>query len=193
MIGEKGRIDVSDHYFLAFPVPQNIGQKLKKEADRIQSACVYRYWTDPGDYHVTYFFFGQTLSGQLQAVDAIMTDLAKETRPFVVTLSKISWFGKKDRPRVVYAGFFESGALDDLRRIGGRLLMERGFSIEKRPYHPHITLAKKWVSGNPFTNGAFHSDLSDLSWEMDRIVLYRVHPYEVPRYIPVKIFRFYGK
>ncbi|RYL93752.1 RNA 2',3'-cyclic phosphodiesterase [Sporolactobacillus sp. THM7-4] len=181
---------MSDHYFLAFPVPDEIRDCLKTQSDRLRMHCTYRYWTDPRDLHVTFFFFGRLEPEQVRVIDHIMKSLAGETRPFSVSLSKIDGFGDQKHPRVVYAGFSDTGTLPALWQKAGDALTEHGFSIEKRPYRPHVTLAKKWSSGDPLSCRVSGVHELNLTWVVNQVVLYRVEPQSVPRYQPVKIFTF---
>ncbi|MFZ3198864.1 MAG: RNA 2',3'-cyclic phosphodiesterase, partial [Bacillus mycoides] len=54
-------------------------------------------------------------------------------------------------------------------------------SLDTRPYHPHITVARKWVGEKVFdlTNV---KELPVTSFQADTITLYESHVKETPKY-----------
>ncbi|GGL42447.1 RNA 2',3'-cyclic phosphodiesterase [Sporolactobacillus putidus] len=184
---------MSDHYFLAIPVPNKAGRLLVSNTDRLRRECVYRYWTDFRDCHITLFFFGALAPGKVERISHSMELLARETAPFAITVSEMAGFGEKLHPRVIYAGLEPSTELFQLRARAAGILSSQDFSLDRRPFKPHITLAKKWQSGT--FAGATDGDpaRSGLSWIADCMVLYAVRPDQLPRYLPAKHFLFIGR
>lgn len=176
------------YYFLAVPVPETICRSLGQEADLLKKRWTYRKWTGYGDYHITLHFFGSLGPQQLERVQVLSAEIAAKHRAFHLTLSGPDSFGSERHPRVI---FFGTGASDPLTHLHGDLtcsLNESGFRTEKRPYHPHITLAKNWLSGE---SGAWRSTVcaaAEQSWIVDKIVLYSIWPGQVPEYHPEGVF-----
>lgn len=178
---------MSAHYFLAFHVPGTIGSYLHRIAVEIKEDCRYRYWTQPEDAHVTLVFLGALDRDRLSAVCRIVRPLAGRTDPFVVSLTHLGTFGQQTQPRVIFAGFSPSEPLGRFQAEAAALLAGQGIAADKRPYHPHVTLAKKWVAGDPLERRA---PFESRSWTIDRLTLYRVEPKSRVRYRPVCVFPF---
>lgn len=184
---------MSDHYFLALHVPEKISRCLASGADRVRRECSYRYWTYPDDYHMTLFFFGQTPPGKLEIICHSMDRLARKTAPFRIAVSTIGGFGEKTHPRVIYAGLSPSAELFGLRGNAAQMLSDRDFLLEDRPFHPHITLAKRWLSGTFTGSTGGEKEMHGLSWHAVHMTLFTVRPGELPRYFPVRHFPFQGR
>ncbi|MDD9149482.1 RNA 2',3'-cyclic phosphodiesterase [Sporolactobacillus sp. CQH2019] len=181
-----------EHYFLAIPVPDTIGRLLAADADRLRRTCTYRYWTDSRDCHITLFFFGALASEKLGPISHSMELLARETAPLCLTLSDMTGFGDQRHPRVIYADLEPSAELFRLRARAADRLSRQGLSLERRPFKPHITVAKKWSSGTAAAITAGDSPWRGLSWKADGMILYTVRPGRLPRYLPLKHFLFGG-
>lgn len=132
-------------------------------------------WQHRADLHMTLHFLGQVESGRLDALGEL--GAAVGMRPFSLTLDRIGHF---PRPQVLWAGL--SNLPDELTALHARLgegLRARGFATEERPFHPHVTLARK-VRHCP--EGAA---LAPLPWAVDGLVLVESRGGEVPHYHPI--------
>ena len=90
----------------------------------------------PENLHLTLAFLGRTedLAGAEAALAAI------RARPF--SLSVGGPLGRFDD--VWWAGVTADRALEDLALSLQADLRRRGFSLEERPFRPHITLVRRW-------------------------------------------------
>ncbi|MNI92654.1 RNA 2',3'-cyclic phosphodiesterase [compost metagenome] len=69
-----------------------------------------------------------------------------------------------------------------------------GYVAEERPYHPHITMARKYREEEKLEKellNSMNNEASFGSWLVDRIVLYRTNLGKIPMYeeiasIPLK-------
>jgi 2''-5'' RNA ligase len=180
--------DMSRHYFLAVPVPEQIRLLLKKEADGLKAKWKYRKWTSPSDYHITLHFFGSLDHRQSEAVREITRETAARHHAFQLTLSGLGGFGSDQHPRVMFCGMAPSVSLTDLQNDLLSQLTEYGFKTEKRPFHPHITLAKGWLSGDSGAGQPDATATAGQSWLADRMILYSIFPGQDPKYYPEGIF-----
>ncbi|TGA99220.1 RNA 2',3'-cyclic phosphodiesterase [Sporolactobacillus shoreae] len=179
---------MKNHYFLAIPVAEEIGEYLQRETIRLKESCSYRQWTDMHDYHITLFFFGPLPEEELEKVVGISTKISDSHTAFDVSISGIEGFGDKRHPRVVFAAL---AACPELVKIQSELkeaLAGHGFIPDNRPYHSHITLAKGWLSGQAFDRRLEKLCSQSIGWKIDRIVLYAVMPGQIPHYNSIKIF-----
>ena len=106
-------------------------------------------WVDPTGIHLTLAFLGELSDDELaEAVDAT-EEAAQKAIPFEYRLKGLGIFGSTHQPRVIWMGVedlpsgkIQGSPLQQLHRVLTRKLELRGFEIEKRPFSPHLTLAR---------------------------------------------------
>jgi 2'-5' RNA ligase len=178
------------HYFLAIPVPEEVKKHLSERASIMKKRLTYGYWTDRADYHITLFFIGEASSEQIDQLKAELWKIAVKQPATEIRLNGFGTFGKKDEPRVVWMGVQYDSYLPALSQAVQECAVKVGFQEEKRPYRPHITIAKKW-RGRPVTNEEWQDSLPEfepLGWRAVEFALYRVEPAQTPRYVMVERF-----
>jgi RNA 2',3'-cyclic 3'-phosphodiesterase len=106
-------------------------------------------WVDPAGIHLTLAFLGELTDEQLaEAIDA-SDETAQNATPFEYRLKGLGIFGSPHQPRVIWMGIedlpsgkIKGSPLQQLHRVLTKKLEQRGFQVEKRPYSPHLTLAR---------------------------------------------------
>jgi 2'-5' RNA ligase len=132
-------------------------------------------WQHRADLHMTLHFLGQVEAERLDALHEL--GAAVWMRSFSLVLDRIGHF---PRPQVLWAGV--STLPDELAALHARLgegLRARGFTTEARPFHAHVTLARK-VRRCPEA-----APLVPLCWPVDGLVLVESRGGEVPHYHPI--------
>ncbi len=107
-------------------------------------------WVDPTSIHLTLAFLDELNDARLE--DAIQASLstAQQTHPFSYTLSQLGVFGMPHQPRVIWMGIEEpTGALSRLHRMLNQQLALHRFKLDKKPFSPHLTLARIKSSLSP--------------------------------------------
>ena len=103
---------------------------------------------DPARMHVTMAFLGEIAEGDVPAiVDALSVSI--ETRPFAVEFQGLGVFPPRGAPRVLWLGVGrgENEIVQLQREVVARL--ERlSVTLEPRPFHPHLTMAR-WRTSRP--------------------------------------------
>ena len=106
-------------------------------------------WVDPAGIHLTLAFLGYLTDEQLKtALDAAQV-AALQSVPFEYRLKGLGIFGSPQQPRVVWIGIedlpsgkIQGSPIQHVHRVLSRELELRGFELEKRPFSPHLTLAR---------------------------------------------------
>ena len=106
-------------------------------------------WVNPASIHLTLAFLGYLTDEQLEtAIDAARI-AALQAVPFEYRLKGLSIFGSLSQPRVIWMGVedlpsakIQGSPLQQLHRVLTRELEQRDFNLEKRPFSPHLTLAR---------------------------------------------------
>lgn len=94
----------------------------------------------PAQMHLTLHFLGDVHD---DAQTALCESLARvRYEPFAIAIRGTGVFPPRGRPTVLWAGVAQSAALMSLHAAIGAALEACGLNVERRPYVPHITLAR---------------------------------------------------
>ncbi|GLF90187.1 RNA 2',3'-cyclic phosphodiesterase [Bacillus safensis] len=176
----------SRHYFIGLHIPEQLAYQIKQDIDQ-RSGLSFQKWTAPHDYHVTLVFLGAILEERLNKIIQLLDILSNEADSFPLELNELGQFGMKERPRVFFAKPIESESLMGLRKKVKEAVMSAGHPVEKRPFHPHMTIARKWNADDSFREQAPLSK-KPYVMEVSRITLFEIRPKETPRYHAIKQF-----
>ncbi len=94
--------------------------------------------TPAGRLHLTLAFLGNVPVARLPELEALAA--MQEARPFVLNLDRIGWWS---RQRLLWAG--TQSCPRELEALASALagaLRTGGFSVERRPFLPHVTLLR---------------------------------------------------
>ncbi|MBN1189645.1 MAG: RNA 2',3'-cyclic phosphodiesterase [Dehalococcoidales bacterium] len=130
--------------FIAVELPENVKTGLKEIQGRLKSEnpSIAR-WVDPAGIHLTLKFLGNVPANQVEAISRSIKKAAAEVSPFSLEIKGLGAFPSLARPQVVWTGL--SGDIDRLNMLQKSLEIQvspLGFPSEKRPFSPHLTLAR---------------------------------------------------
>ena len=100
-------------------------------------------WVKPEQMHLTLRFLGDTAVSQLPDLQNQLTQLTTQYPPFRLHLNGVGAFPNRKRPRVVWVGL--GGDVAQLQTMQAALedrMVALGWSREKRPFSPHVTLGR---------------------------------------------------
>lgn len=183
-------MDRKDHYFYAVKLPSTIKQQLQKLCFEYQQELPFSRWVYEEDYHITLAFLGSATDVQLRESNQQIEEMTGSTKNFSLTMNQLGVFGQKDSPRIFWAGLADSSALADVRKKVVVACREAGFTIESRPFKPHITLARKWRGDSSFSMESIMNMENKLNFQFkaEQIVLYKTCLERVPKYEEQEIF-----
>ena len=126
--------------FVAVQFAPNVKEVLENVITDLREQTESGNFTRPENLHLTLAFIGETPKVALAkaAVDAC-GGLA-----FPLTVSGAGHFGD-----LYWVGIQKSPPLEDLAAKVQSALLDRGFSIEKRAFRPHITVARQVEAASP--------------------------------------------
>ncbi|ARK31773.1 RNA 2',3'-cyclic phosphodiesterase [Halalkalibacter krulwichiae] len=178
------------HYFLAIPLPD----LLKKQVmSSVQSEVLsFKRWVHWADLHLTLVFLGACTEEQLDFLQHNCKNLLSNWNRFTLELSSLGTFGKEREPRIFWVGVKEQALLHSLRKDVYNLCLEAGFSLEKRPFSPHITVARKWIGDHAYHSKIVDETLIGEKWQVDKVILYKSVLTEEPKYKEVNVFPMSG-
>ena len=111
---------------------------LKLQLSLLRSGVSGAKWVDPGNFHLTLRFIGETDEVIAADIDDALVRL--RARRFTLQLAGTGVFG--DRPRSLWVGVERSPELVALRDKIEQALIRAGLPPEQRKFAPHVTLAR---------------------------------------------------
>lgn len=133
--------------FIGIPLAPAVAEQLGGLRARLESPGDGLRWSTPESWHITLQFLGATSKSEYACVVQRLRCLHA---PFVpIQLEGIGFF---DRAGVFFAGIHATPALASLQALVTAATSHCGFQPEDRPYHPHITLARRKGQSNGIRN-----------------------------------------
>jgi 2'-5' RNA ligase len=161
--------------FFGLPVPASARAPLLAERERLEdiarTAVLPARWSGAEDLHVTSKFLGAVPLSTIESVRAVGASVAAARGAAFATLAAASVFGTKPLATVLFVAVLDSGALVELAAALDAGVAAFGVAREKRPYVPHITLAR---FDDPVAPARFLDGAAPLgvSVTFDRLCLY---------------------
>lgn len=185
----RGYMSHHTHYFWAVKLPDAIKQRIYNELNNAQSIFRFQRWVHRDDYHITLAFLGGADEERLQTAIDLVTKAMTEEKSFPLQIVGLNIFGNNKAPRIFWGAVNEEERLYELQAIVHKKCLEAGFTLESRPYHPHITIARKWSAQEEFDSQILtkHNPFLDrhLCFTVNEIVLYKTNLDKTPKYEPI--------
>lgn len=176
------------HFFLALPLAAHVKTELADWARHWQSNYPFASWVVAEDYHITLHFLGAATEQQLQRLSQELKPIVRSIYPFALVINQLGCFGQSQQPRIFWAGLADSPQLAQLQKSMAPSCQAAGFTVDQRPYRPHITIARKWKGKDPFVLPPMPVS-PPLSWTAEEVILYRSHHDRLPKYEAIARFR----
>jgi RNA 2',3'-cyclic 3'-phosphodiesterase len=96
----------------------------------------------PDNLHLTLKFLGDTPAEQIGEVTGVLNESAAGIAPFEFDVVGIGAFPSLKRPGVVWSGVVRGEPLVTIAERLAKRLKKLGYSKERRPFSPHLTLAR---------------------------------------------------
>ncbi|MBU8905260.1 RNA 2',3'-cyclic phosphodiesterase [Desertibacillus haloalkaliphilus] len=181
------------HFFLALPLAIDVRESLARWSQQLAENVRFKTWVHPADLHITLAFLGHAEFPAINALKKQLTPVIAGHQSFSLAVDQLGTFGSKTSPRILWAGLNYDQALLDLQRDVRDVCNEIGFQLDQRPYRPHITLARRWLGDERFTNDELMKSMRPhdgvYEWQVREAVLYQTHMRRTPKYQPLTIFQ----
>ncbi len=131
--------------FIAIDLPEMVKDALLGAVAQMGRQLPNRAvrWVKPEQMHLTLRFLGDTAVTQLPDLQNQLTQLTTQYPSFRLHLNGVGAFPNRKRPRVVWVGL--GGDVAQLQTMQAELeerMVALGWSREKRPFSPHVTLGR---------------------------------------------------
>jgi RNA 2',3'-cyclic 3'-phosphodiesterase len=129
--------------FIAVTPDEACREELARRIEPLQAQFPRLSWVKPGNHHLTLRFLGDTPEGLARRVPSILAPVSAEIAPFVISFGSFGFFPPRGAPRVFWVGVEEGREeLIQLARSVEQCLHRAGLPREKKPFQPHLTLAR---------------------------------------------------
>ncbi len=100
-------------------------------------------WAAPDALHITLKFLGEVADALVGEVTSVLEEPLGDIPAFAVSFQELGCFPLRGAPRVLWAGISHGAAeLSSLSKVVEAAMEPIGFEREKRPFSPHVTLAR---------------------------------------------------
>src|SRR5262249_37378934 len=126
--------------FVAIEISAEIRQRINGFVTQARSRVTNARWVHPDGLHITLKFLGIVGEEKRPLIEQTLCQI-HATR-FEVSLEKIGVFPNPRSPRVLWVGVESGPELAILATGTDQALASVGFEREKRPFTPHVTVAR---------------------------------------------------
>jgi RNA 2',3'-cyclic 3'-phosphodiesterase len=132
--------------FVALEIPaavrDNLATRIKELQDlSIKVADKRPRWVRPENLHVTLKFIGEVSPARFDGIRGTLSAIRSDA-PVNLQFRGLGFFPNEDRARVLWAGLDASANLTSLAGDIDGALESQGIALERRPFTPHLTLAR---------------------------------------------------
>jgi 2'-5' RNA ligase len=131
--------------FIAIDLTEEVRQRITKHIETLKAASpeAQATWEKPGKAHLTLKFLGNVKQQRVESIISAVARAASGIGRFSVEIGEAGAFYSRGKPHVLWLGVADqSERLARLYSAVERELEGLGFPKEKRPFHPHITIAR---------------------------------------------------
>lgn len=128
--------------FVAIELPAETRAEVARATAPLRDLDDALRWSRAETLHVTLAFLGTMEESRVGELTAALEGAAAAVAPFELTIRGVGGFPGLRRPRVVWAGVDAPAELGRLHQRVEAALAPRGYTAERRPFAPHLTLAR---------------------------------------------------
>ncbi|MDX1392876.1 MAG: RNA 2',3'-cyclic phosphodiesterase [Gemmatimonadota bacterium] len=128
--------------FVAIPFPGELRGSIVRQTAELRDGHSSVRPVREEQIHLTLRFLGDTPRSGLDALGEAVCDAAADASPFELRIGGVGAFPHARKPRVLWVGVERSPWLEALRGSLEDSLERLGFERERRPFRPHVTVAR---------------------------------------------------
>ena len=127
--------------FVALEIPSTVRENLDDFLKPLRALSSHPRWVRPENLHVTLKFIGEVLPEKLGSIRTAIGSVRSD-QSATIDFRGLGFFPDKKRPRVFWAGMNASPNLKTLASDIDQATANLGIPSERRPFSPHLTLAR---------------------------------------------------
>jgi 2'-5' RNA ligase len=134
--------------FVAVSIPSTILERIEETSSRLRELGLGARFSKIQSIHLTLKFLGEIEEGLVGRIGQALEESVRSTALFSLDVRGVGVFPNCRRPRVIWVGIEKEPELVKLQQRVEKGLQGLGFESEKRPFRPHLTLARLKSSRN---------------------------------------------
>jgi 2'-5' RNA ligase len=134
--------------FVALEIPSAVRENLAALLKSLGTVSPQTRWARPENLHVTLKFIGEAPETKLAAICSALAS-ARSDQPVALDFRGLGFFPDEKHPRVFWTGIEASPNLKTLAADIEKAAERLGVPRERRPFSPHLTLARFEPPGLP--------------------------------------------
>jgi RNA 2',3'-cyclic 3'-phosphodiesterase len=127
--------------FVALEIPSAVRENLAALVKSLRAVSPQTRWMRPENLHVTLKYIGEVSEEKGAAIRAALSGVHSE-QPIALDFRGLGFFPNEKQPRVFWAGIEASPNLRTLADVIDGATEKLAIPREKRPFSPHLTLAR---------------------------------------------------
>jgi 2'-5' RNA ligase len=130
--------------FIAFSLPKQTLDAIEDLSKAFQKKFNYEYirWIPTENIHLTMKFLGEQNKNKVDSITETIGAIATKFSVINVKMTQMNIFPNINRARGLWIEILDYGDLKHLAESIDSHLAINGFTKSKRPFHPHITIAR---------------------------------------------------
>jgi RNA 2',3'-cyclic 3'-phosphodiesterase len=157
--------------FIAFSFSSDVSDRIEEIIESFEQYMTHGRTTKRNHFHVTLVFLGDTNPERLPMVKAAMD--AVSGKPFELDIKSISAFKGRRKGDTFYLNIQPDMTLFSLEKALRLELKRYGFSVDERPYHPHVTIARNAILPDSCALSRLNDEMKAINVTIDRIELFQ--------------------
>jgi len=154
--------------FIAINFDENTKKALQQISDEVKKHAVQGRFVKEQHLHLTLEFLGNIHPAKVDRITGAMNQVI--TEKFTIKLKEVGFF-KGREGHIYWIGIEENRHLFDLQRQLHEALKSQGFTLDNRPYKPHITIGRRVKLKDNFLPEKILANLNQIAVDVDKIEL----------------------
>lgn len=126
--------------FVAIEIDQEIRNRIAEFIAQLKPRVANARWVRPEGLHITLKFLGNVTEEKVLPIERALQPI--QAAKFPITVQNVGIFPSPKSPRVLWLGIDAGLELVHLAERVDEKMSSCGFEREKRPFSPHVTLAR---------------------------------------------------
>ncbi len=127
--------------FVALEIPSVVRENLSTLLKCLRAVSPQTRWVHPQNLHVTLKFVGEVQEPKVAAIRSALAGV-RSYQPATLDFRGLGFYPNDKHPRVLWTGIEASPNLKTLAADVDKAMEKLGIPGEKRPFSPHLTLAR---------------------------------------------------
>ncbi len=150
--------------FVAINLPDDIRRGVWEAVEPLRAQPYPIRWVSAESLHLTLKFLGETAPEREGEIVAAVEAAVIGAKRFTLPVEGFGVFPSRSRPRVAWVGCAAVPPLELLQDCVEREMERLGFSVEGRPFRPHVTIGRVRRGAKPASLSGLAATLEDLRY-----------------------------